>query len=62
MIWGAHQASNLSSNMIFSVLLGCGNNNIDNSIHGTVSKLYHLILSFMLNLFKQLIKIWMDHT
>ena len=39
MIWGAHQASNFSSNMTFSILLGCGNNNIDNSIHGTVSKL-----------------------
>ena len=49
--------------MTFSILLGCGNNNIDNSIHGTISKLQHLIpLSFMLNLNKQLIKIWIDHT
>ena len=39
MILAAHQASNLGRNMTSSVLLGCGNNNIDNSIYGTVSKL-----------------------
>ena len=45
-----HQTSNLSSNMTFLVLLSCSNKNIDNSKHGTKSKLQHFIpLSFMLN-------------
>ena len=29
----------MSSNMTFSILLSCGNNNIDNSRHGTILKL-----------------------
>ena len=33
---GAHQASNMSSNMTFSVLLSYGNNSIDNSRDGTI--------------------------